>query len=177
MDLSTPIVFQCATCRRVVSDSNQLLAAVGELDALVFDSVAGVRIGLAVTDNFRTLSCGACGHLLGRCYAPVPGTLDVVAHHEGAPRYTLHTASLESYVIGTCAGLAPAPAGGEGGEGTATEQLALAGPAAADEGTRLQITQLMRVVLSLDQRLKLIEASNSLGNGAAKAKSPKKRAR
>ena len=91
----SPFILMCGQCRRVVSDSNQLLCAVAELDALVFDAVVGVRVSDAVDDNneggsLGKLTCSACQAELGRVYYRPP-------HHFSTSTlfislcFTLHT--------------------------------------------------------------------------------------
>lgn len=186
--MSAPMVFQCGACHRVVSDSNQLIAAVAELDALVLDAVVGVSV-VKADEAFATVHCIACQHPLGRCYSqpPQPSLMHIV-HREDTPRYALLRASLESYVLGSAKVArddADSIGGGGGGKsssvanGQAGETVALfaGGPDAAapqpleslariealessEADARLQLAQLMRVVLALDQRLRSLEGSS-----------------
>jgi len=186
-----PIVFQCGGCRRVVSDSNQLVAAVAELDALVLDAVVGVRIDNDTDGSFSTLRCAACCHTLGRRYAqpPQPALIQVV-HRLEAPRYALSRAALESYVLGSAQvehdaqlvnGIERHPmAAGVGGSAS---HLEIAAESAArivalqqsEADMRLQLGQVMRVVLALDQRLKALESGSISGASATDEEPGRKR--
>ena len=165
-----PMVFQCGSCRRVVSDSNQLLSAVAELDALVLDAVVGVT---AEVDEpaFATLRCSACHHKLGRCYQQPPKeSLTHLVHRDDAPRYTLSRASLESYVLGSTQAKHTTGGGTSSSTELSSDVALLPIPServaaleASEADMRLQLSQLMRVVLALDQRLRSLE----VGDGAA----------
>ncbi len=177
--MDTPVVFQCAGCRRVVSDSNQLVAAIAALDVLVVDAVVGVAIGEAESSSpdggvHVTLSCGWCEHVLGRLYRQAPSDLALPApqglvHRDDAPRYSLLRGALESYALGT-AGLqrdgeaGGGSAGGGGGRGGIEEDAAagastlVARLEAGEADVRTQLAQLMRVVLGLDGRLRSLES-------------------
>jgi hypothetical protein len=177
--VAAPMVFQCGACYRVVSDSNQLLAAVEELGVLVLDAVVGVRVGEADdADEALPLHCSACEHLLGRMYrrAPAPD-LDRLVHTRDAPRFSLAQSALASYVLGSAAAASAAAAtngdsdahggGSEAQIGSAAGGELSAPREGADEGTQQQLTQLMRVVLALDQRLRSLEAVAPPDTGAA----------
>jgi hypothetical protein len=181
------MVFQCGSCHRVISDSNQLISAKAELGVLVLDAVIGVNVGSEVDMEHAALPlcCSACGHRVGRLYqqAPSPSLTDVV-HHDDAPRYALIQESLASYVLGSTGltvngrsrdGDGVDAGGGDAGPpqqlqagdhdssaigGLSTRIAALEG---SDTGVREQLGQLMRVVLALDQRLQSLEG----GSGAA----------
>ena len=109
--LSAPIVLQCGSCRRVISDSNQLVCAVEALDALVVDAVQGVQLGGAPSraeagaadagSEHAPLVCTGCGATLGRSYAAAPPELAALVHAEDAPRYVLLRAALSSYLLGS----------------------------------------------------------------------------
>jgi len=103
--MDAPFVVQCAGCRRVLSDSNQLMCAVETLDVLVFDAVVGVRIDEAergVGDTVSaTLSCTECQAQLGHRYSRVPAALAAVASTPAAPRYAMQRHALASYVFGS----------------------------------------------------------------------------
>lgn len=110
--MDAPFVLMCGSCRRVVSDSNQLLCAVADLDALVFDAVVGVSIGAdPVTDPAGNvsvkLSCGACQAVLGNVYRKATAALEHIVYHHSAPRYALDRAAL-----GRCVPASPHPPGG-----------------------------------------------------------------
>lgn len=107
--LNAPLVLQCRGCRRVISDSNQLIGALESLDGLILDAVLGVHIGtdeLHSEDGvdagctFVALSCTECHKELGRCYSRAPPELQP-AVQEGQPRYVLHRRALQSYVLGS----------------------------------------------------------------------------
>ena len=167
----SPFILMCGQCRRVVSDSNQLLCAVAELDALVFDAVVGVRVSDAVDDNneggsLGKLTCSACQAELGRVYYRPPASLqhlDIV-HQSGASRYTLYRSALGSYALGTAKAQHDASRPASSSEAAPSsngvtrvpQQQQPEGSSVADE-VRLQLSQLMRVVLGLDQRLRALE--------------------
>ena len=195
MALAAPIVFQCGACYRVVSDSNQLVAAVADLGVLVLDAVVGVRIGTAdAAAHTSPLHCSVCGHTLGRIYQQPPqqAFIDLV-HTDSEPRYALIQNALASYVLGSAAahGADEGGGGGQGGGGRAAAATAAA-TAHAEEGTtgtaraatlstasrlealesgeasaQQQLTQLMRVVLALDQRLHAVEEAGVVRGSAA----------
>ena len=48
---SSPFVIQCVDCRRIVSDSNSIVMAVEQLDAIVLDSLVGARLGSLRADG------------------------------------------------------------------------------------------------------------------------------
>ena len=196
MAVAAPIVFQCGSCRRVISDSNQLVAAVAELDTLILDAVTGVSLA-EVGDSFTSLQCSSCKHPLGRCYSSPPQpALAYVVHQKDAPRYALSRASLESYMLGSAAsgqldGKIEDCGTGEAGASNGHDKCerGLAGAAAAaleevlpstriealersDADVRVQLAQVMRVVLALDQRLRSLES-----DGGDAAESERKRQR
>lgn len=169
---SAPMVFQCGGCRRVISDSNQLLSAVAELDALVVDAAIGVSAEAPETSEFFTLRCSSCKHDLGRRYKAAPSSsLDDIVHRPEAPRLCLTRLSLECYVLGS----ANQASIGDNANGmhcsdhqTASSPGALVSTGGHVEGrvqalerteadVREQLAQLMRVVLALDQRLRSLE--------------------
>ena len=165
--MNSPFVMMCSKCRQVVSDSNQFLSAVPELDALVLDAVVGVRIseqtaleGAAV---FSKLSCSSCKAELGRIYQAAPAMQSVV-HTQEKPRYTLYRCALGSYVLGSAKtqhdALQPsldALQGSAPKEVPAVSQESFSKCSPATDEVRMQLSQLMRVVLGLDQRLRFIE--------------------
>lgn len=190
--LAAPMVFQCGACHVIVSDSNQLVSAVAELDVLVLDAVVGVRCGPPETDASATLSCAACGHTLGQQYKKPPtAALDGIVHSSSSPRYALTRGALDSYVLGSAAqdnGEVVAPADDTEGRGSvaptglAMEAAAMSSAAiaridaleSADADVQLQIAQLMRVVLSLDQRLRTFEELERDGDDNAAGRGRKR---
>ena len=219
--LSAPIVLQCGSCRRVISDSNQLVCAVEALDALVVDAVQGVQLGGAPSraeagaadagSEHAPLVCTGCGATLGRSYAAAPPELAALVHAEDAPRYVLLRAALSSYLLGSIGehhhaakgrarplaqyGDPDAPAaangggggggagadGGSGGGGGAAEQLARLGALEAEGASlRSSVSNIMRVVLALDERLRGVEEARGAAarpNGHAEEGAARKRAR
>ena len=139
--MNAPIVFQCGSCHRVLSDSNQLLSAVAELGVLVLDAVVGVKAadadaakklqnggGSSSADNYLPLHCSACEHVVGRLYEQAPQLALVhLVHRPEAPRYCLVQDALASYVLGS-AGLPVDTAAEESEE------------AAADSAKRQKVT-------------------------------------
>jgi hypothetical protein len=172
-----PLVFQCGSCFRVLSDSNQLVAAVAELDVLVLDAIVNVSFGEPADEGaFIPLMCSSCSCSIGRlyCKAPTRGSTAVV-HTPSAPRYSLQTSMLESYVLGSVK-QQHENAGGAGHAGRTTTQVScsmlpvtvtndalphvksrLASLEGAEADVREQLAQMMRVVLGLDSRLRAVE--------------------
>lgn len=178
---SAPMVFQCGACHRVISDSNQLLAAVAELDVLVLDAVVGISI-VEGGEAFSELRCSACQHNLGKCFTqpPQPSLTDLV-HRKDAPRYALSRAALQSYVLGSAQAehaVNGAPAGGAAGNDSPSPEMLqrfepngrLEALETSETAVRLQLAQLMRVVLALDERLRSLEDA-----GATQPTSKRKR--
>ena len=142
--------------------------------------------------------------------SPVPGDpLAALVHAEDAPRYVLLRAALSSYLLGSIGehhhaakGLArplaqygdpdaPAANGGGGGGGAgadggsggggAAEQLARLGALEAEGASlRSSVSNIMRVVLALDERLRGVEEARGAAarpNGHAEEGAARKRAR
>ena len=182
--MESPLVMMCTQCRQVVSDSNQLLSAVAELDALVLDAVVGIRISEASTEAgdalFGKLSCSKCDAELGRIYRRAEPALQHIVHQPSAPRYTLYRAALGSYVLGSAKEQHDAAQPGR--EADAPREVppaasqSVADPSAAADEVRVQLAQLMRVVLGLDQRLRAIE-QGGLAADDAEASAGQKRPR
>ena len=107
MSLNNPLVLQCRNCRRVLSDSNQLLCTIEALDGIVLDAVLGVRIGQepleAAGCKYVTLTCMTpdCGLEVGRCFTSAPPEISEAVQSDGKPRYVLHKAALQSYELGS----------------------------------------------------------------------------
>ena len=175
-----PMVFQCGACYRVISDTNQLLAAVAEVDALVLDAVVGVRIenvGTTNAEQFQLLRCSACDHVVGRVYhrAPQPHLTHMV-HSDAAPRYSLIHEALCSYELGSAVAVNGSVSAHETNEPDAAVNAALSSEGGMPTSQELdipnrlgllersvasvneQLAQVMRVVLALDQRLRSTEA-------------------
>ena len=199
------MVFQCGACHRVISDTNQLLAAVADLGALVLDGVVGVRVDHAnsTEEDFQLLRCSGCDHVVGRLYRrpPQPG-LSHMVHTDAAPRYCLDHRALETYELGSAAGAhdvngeagtsssSSKPAQGDGvldapnvstGDALATLRR-LETLEQSDAGVKEQLAQLMRVVLALDQRLRGVEETGGGGGdgrdgGGGNGGSERKRSR
>ena len=112
--MNAPIVFQCGSCHRVLSDSNQLVSAVADLGVLVLDAVVGVKTADAAAEKLQNggasssadgclpLHCSACEHVVGRLYEQAPQlALTHLVHRPEAPRYCLVQDALASYVLGS----------------------------------------------------------------------------
>jgi hypothetical protein len=191
--LAAPIIFQCGNCHRVISDSNQLLATVPELGLLVLDAVVGVKaLSLEEGDGggtFEPLHCSACNHRVGRLYrTPPEPALASLVHTTEEPRYSLIQNALASYVLGSAAAHSPAATAGaltsdaaSAGADDANGTLALGTGSRLDAlesseaSAQQQLTQLMRVVLALDTRLRQLEDANggSEPENSAGAKRPR----
>ena len=192
--VAAPIVFQCGACNRVVSDSNQLLAAVAEHGVLVLDAVVGVRIGEADPADkyaaFLPLHCSACNHVLGRVYQQPPDPSSAfLVHSNATPRYSLLQSALGSYVLGSAAAHSVAldpdeepappdslPPTANGGDHALQPGVAgrIDALESSEASAQQQLTQLMRVVLALDQRLRsLEEAKPATGEEASGSKRPR----
>ena len=109
MALSTPLVMLCKQCRQVLTDSNQLVCTVAELDGLVMDAVLGVRIDSALQRGgqgadagctYCTLWCTGCESELGRQYTTARPEMQQLVPSAG-PRYVLHRSALQSYALGS----------------------------------------------------------------------------
>ena len=193
MQVAAPMVFQCGACRHVVSDSNQLLLAVAELDVLVLDAVIGVVVGQGDPDSScAVLRCAKCEHKLGHLYtkAPEPSLASLVSTQD-APRYALTRAALECYVLGSArdahnlTGVSGTRADIESShsvtdEGAIPEQRQLVDPTSrlhalesSEADVRTQLSQLMRVVLALDQRLRTLEGEDSGAGNEHERKRPR----
>eukprot|EP00966_Prymnesium_polylepis_P082786 1917214-Prymnesium_polylepis.1 len=192
--MDSPFVMMCSQCRQVISDSNQLLSAVSSLDALVLDAVVGVRISEATEHEdgavFSKLSCSSCEAELGRVYRQTTPAMQHIVHARGSPRYTLFRSALGSYVMGSTKtqhdAAHPADDGSPADEAAAQPAEAVAHavdsqcgetalPSSTADEMRVQLAQLMRVVLGLDQRLRAVEqqgilAGDSGGVGQKRAR-------
>eukprot|EP00965_Chrysotila_dentata_P243227 6205309-Pleurochrysis_carterae.AAC.1 len=103
--LCGPFVIQCRNCRRVLSDSNQLVCALEPLDGLVLDAVLGVHIdddeqtereGELSGCSFVSLHCAECRTVVGRLYSAAPRPLSqAVAPNTRERRYVLHRSALQ----------------------------------------------------------------------------------
>ena len=144
------------------------------------------------TDAFVTLVCAACDQPIGKQYKLSP--LDSISipslvHRQTAPRFVLSRGALTSYVLGSTSsgsndGAEIHAAIGEAAGIVANAEAALLLPETtarfdalerADGDVRLQLAQLMRVVLSLDQRLRSVEERNgdrAADVGAERSKRP-----
>lgn len=175
---AAPIVFQCGTCQSVVSDSNQLLSAIAELDVLVLDAVVGVTLKAGEPEaGYSMICCSACAQELGRLYTDAPSpSLTAVVHQDQAPRYALSRGALKSYMLGSAQQMheqrrpvleesTRAQSGTHTASSVAPSELDLTARILALESSeaeaRQQLMQLMRVVLALDQRLQSMEAGDS----------------
>lgn len=176
----------CASCRQVISDSNQLVAAVARLDALVLDAVVGVRIGQTELHDadalFAYLSCNGCNAELGRAYRKANPEIHQVVSETDAPRYTLHRSALSSYVLGSTK--AQHDAAHPLKDTSKEAHTHVASPATgqnADEVSpttdKLLVQQLMRVVLGLDHRLRRVEQSMAAASEETQPNTGQKRPR
>jgi hypothetical protein len=192
---SSPFVIQCVGCRRVISDSNSIVTAVEQLDAIVLDSLVGARLGSSHADGdgstFAPVICTGCERELGRRYSEVPLQLPAEMRHDPASsRYVVPRSNLQSYQLGG-AKLAhdaddfgsrqPPPAGSgdsaprqrERGAGAEALQLS----PADDGGTKQQILHLMKVILSMDLRIKRLEEERPVPDGPSDGDGARKRPR
>ena len=190
----TPFVIQCVGCRRVVSDSNSIVETVEQLDAIVLDSLQGARLGSSHGDgdgsSYAPLICTGCQRELGRRYSEVAHTLPAEKMRHGATsfRYVVPRNNVGSYQLGGAkmahdaddfGSRQPAQAGSSdsaprqherGGEADPLQPS----PAADDGGAQGHILHLMKVILSMDLRIKRLEeeqpavADPSDGDGARK---------
>ncbi|KAL1499920.1 hypothetical protein AB1Y20_012602 [Prymnesium parvum] len=169
--MERPFILTCHKCRQVISDSNQLLATVPSLDALVLDAIVGVRID--PTDEregaaaFGRLSCHDCHTELGRVYSAAAEPLQHVVHRPEAPRYTLHRGALGSYVMGSAKEQHDRAHGVRSDGGEAEGAWAARDGAGGEASENVLVQQLMRVVLGLDQRLKALEQLRAKGEERA----------
>ena len=196
MSFDAPLIIQCAGCRRIIADSNSMVAAVEQLDAVVLDSLVGARLGPLTSaeasgdgllggggggggGSFAPLVCCGCGRELGRRYSEAPAALPAELRHEpGRARYVIHRSAVSSYQLGGAKlahdaddfGSRQPPPPGEAADGAKRERGASgdAGSflpstdglaAAAEEGgaTKQQLVHIMKVILSIDMRIKRLE--------------------
>ena len=167
MSLNNPLVLQCRNCRRVLSDSNQLLCTIEALDGIVLDAVLGVRIGQepleAAGCKYVTLTCMTpdCGLEVGRCFTSAPPEISEAVQSDGKPRYVLHKAALQSYELGStkqhhdaARGIAPEATQ----EGSREEALAHTANAAHTNAAQINITLALHADDPRDpRRLRLAE--------------------
>lgn len=159
--MQSPFVIMCSKCRQVTSDSNQLVTAVEAIDALVLDAVVGVRINETIEEEgdaeFRMLSCCVCEAELGRVYRKASSDMQQVVHQPECPRYALHRRALSSYVLGS-AGMqhdsSQITLPMVDRASTSTGHVSNSKQTPPDDSI---VEQLMRVVLGLDQRLRVLE--------------------
>lgn len=191
---SSPFVIQCVGCRRIVSDSNSIVMAVEQLDAIVLDSLVGARLGSSRGDgegsSYAPVICIGCERELGRRYSEVMHPLPAEMRHDAtSSRYVVPRNNVQSYQLGGAkmahdadgfGSREPAPAGSDdsaprqherGGEAEALQPST----AADDSGTKGHILHLMKVILSMDLRIKRLEEDRSAvtadpsdGDGARK---------
>ena len=193
MALNTPLVMLCKQCRQPLTDSNQLVCAVAELDALVMDAVLGVRIDSALKPGagadagctYCTLWCTGCESELGRQYTTTRPEMSQLVATTGA-RYVLHRSALQSYALGStkirhdeAMKIAPSEDGSAGSGGpapaepavatrdeTPPEPLAATGAAADGRVDGEALSDVHRMLLYLDQRVSALEAARHTEDGA-----------
>jgi hypothetical protein len=155
------------------------------------DVVVGVQSHPSGVSTHDALRCAHCNHELGRTYKQPPTpALSSLVHQDGTPRYCLTRSALESYVLGTAkmqhdaqgvasgngaAALSDEPHGAsEAGMGLAADAIAtgsgdvlsrLRSLEGSGADARVQLAQLMRVVLALDQRLRAVEKEEEDNDG------------
>ena len=189
----SPFVIQCVGCRRIVSDSNSIVMAVEQLDAIVLDSLVGARLGSSRGDgegsSYAPVICTGCERELGRRYSEVMHPLPAEMRHDAtSPRYVVPRNNVQSYQLGGAkmahdaddfGSRQPAPALSDlfsrqnerAGEAEALQP----GTASDNGGTKGHILHLMKVILSMDLRIKRLEEERpaatedpSDGDGARK---------
>ena len=164
---SSPFVIQCVDCRRIVSDSNSIVMAVEQLDAIVLDSLVGARLGSLRGDgegnSYAPVICTGCGRELGRRYSEVMHPLPAEIRHDAtSSRYVVPRNNVQSYQLGGAkiahdaddfGSREPAPAGSDDSAPRRHEAEALKG----------HILHLMKVILSMDLRIKRLEEDGAAG--------------
>ena len=175
---SSPFVIQCVDCRRIVSDSNSIVMAVEQLDAIVLDSLVGARLGSlrggGEGNSYAPVICTGCGRELGRRYSEVMHPLPAEIRHDAtSSRYVVPRNNVQSYQLGGAkiahdaddfGSREPAPAGSDDSAPRRHEAEALQPRAAAeDSGTKGHILHLMKVILSMDLRIKRLEEDGAAG--------------
>ena len=196
MALNTPLVMLCKQCRQPLTDSNQLVCAVAELDALVMDAVLGVRIDSALKPGdgadagctYCTLWCTGCESELGRQYTTTRPEMSQLVATTGA-RYVLHRSALQSYALGStkirhdeAMKIAPSedasaengvPAPIEPANGARDERppetVAATGAGAEGRVDGESLSDVHRMLLYLDQRVQALEAAAGHGEDGANA--------
>ena len=204
MSFDAPLIIQCAGCRRIIADSNSMVAAVEQLDAVVLDSLVGARLcpltsgeagsnGLAGGGggggggggsgggSYAPLVCCGCERELGRRYSEAPAALPAELRHEpGRPRYVIHRSAVSSYQLGGAKlahdaddfGSRQPPSPSEVADSARLERERSAsgdagsfmsstnGMATAEDlggATKQQLVHIMKVILSIDMRIKRLE--------------------
>lgn len=172
-EIDSPLVFQCASCRTVITDSNQLVCTVEALDALIVDAVLGVTVSPPADSGSNSalqgsefpadcITCDACSAPLGCQYSTAPAAVpaalaEQVVWRQLAPRYALRRHALAAYALGT-AGLHHNHALGLSSDGLQAAQAV-----GAPEDARWQETRCSpdtgAELVALAARVKAIEAA------------------
>lgn len=166
---SSFIVFQCASCRRILGDSLALTSADEDLRHITLRGACGIvrspcaqtsQDGKDLGSTFHELFCEGCNALLGKVY------LTTAPHMDAARNlFTLSTDALESYELGsydhTCElppGLmAAAAAAATAAEGEGAEDATGGAAGAPPQAVQIELTKLQNMMLVFHDRISSLE--------------------
>ncbi|KAL3157803.1 hypothetical protein ABBQ32_012226 [Trebouxia sp. C0010 RCD-2024] len=100
------LVFQCASCRSILSDSDLFVCSIEILNVLVVTGGSGIHVDpinqpcslVSQTErdsSYMAVTCECCGSAVGRMYTQTPPELTPIAQ-----KFTLEIASITSYKLG-----------------------------------------------------------------------------
>ena len=174
VDAASSIVFQCASCRRIVGDSLALTSADEDLRHITLRGACGIvrgpcprtsEDGKDLGSTFHELFCEGCNALVGKAYLTTPPPLDAARN-----LFTLSTDALESFELGrydhTCELpahlLLPPP-----GSSPAEEEA----PGLPSGQVQLELTKLQNMMLVFHDRISTLERALKAathGNGVGR---------
>lgn len=163
---SSFIIFQCASCRRILGDSLALTSADEDLRHITLRGACGIvrgpcaqtsQDGKDLGSTFHELFCEGCNALLGKVY------LTTAPHMDAARNlFTLSTEALESYELGSYDHTCELPPGmvvtgaaaAAGGEDAAA---AAAAGGAPPQAVQMELTKLQNMMLVFHDRISTLE--------------------
>jgi hypothetical protein len=104
-EITSPVVFQCGTCRCIFGDSYGFVCSNADLLLVTLCSVTNVNVlkeahtsqeGLDMGSSFREIVCIQCQAALGKLYLTTPQSLDAIRG-----MYSFSTPCISSYQLGT----------------------------------------------------------------------------
>lgn len=149
------IIFQCAQCRVVLTDSNYLVDMNEDRKTVAFsagssittsDKIMVSRNGDDLGSTYKSLSCKTCQAALGKKYITTPPHLDAVRSH-----LCFDVGSVLSYEVGRL---------------DVKEQP---NPMGMLQRLRLRQGQLMQMCLQFERRIRKLEADAVQGDGEGDA--------